>query len=142
MYDDHLQFINKINHSSNITTAKSFSNTNNKVSNASSFSNTNNKVSAASSFTNSNSRMPMGFTEPATTTTQNYINTRGGYYSTTYFDDYHQGQNPHQHLFSSSSFHAINHAAIPNRTEIATNSFMTDMNILLGTGWNEFELQM
>ncbi len=39
--------------------------------------------------------------EPATTTTQNYINTRGGYYSTTYFDDYHQGQNPHQHLYRS-----------------------------------------
>jgi hypothetical protein len=54
-------------------------------------------------------------------------------------------QNPHQHLFSSSSFHAINHASIlPSRTNelITTNSFMADMNILLGTGWNDFELQM
>lgn len=115
----------------NITTAKSFCNINHdKVSN----------TTPTSYNSSTSSGISMNFAEPATI--ENYINPRGSYYSPAYFDDYHQGQNPHQHLFSSSSFHTINHAAIPYRTEIATNSFMTDMNILLGTGWNEFELQM
>jgi hypothetical protein len=53
-------------------------------------------------------------------------------------------QNPHQHLFSSSSFHAINHASLhAGRTaEIVSNAFMLDTNLLLGSGWNDFELQM
>ncbi|CEP19240.1 hypothetical protein [Parasitella parasitica] len=68
----------------------------------------------------------------------------GGYYAPYRTDDYYEGQNPHQHLFSSSSFHTINHASIlPSRnTEIIANAFMEDINVLLGTGWNEFELQM
>lgn len=52
-------------------------------------------------------------------------------------------QNPHQHLFSSTSFHAINHAAMPTRTtELVSNAFMLDTNALLGSGWNDFEMQM
>ncbi|CAO3591369.1 unnamed protein product [Absidia cylindrospora] len=52
-------------------------------------------------------------------------------------------QNPHQHLFSSTSFHAINHAALPTRTtELVSNAFMLDTNALLGSGWNDFEMQM
>jgi hypothetical protein len=77
----------------------------------------------------------------ASAVNNHFVPSRGGYYSSPYYDD-DQGQNPHQHLFSSSSFHAINHAAMPNRTEVTANAFMLDMNILLGTGWNEFELQM
>ncbi|RCH79408.1 hypothetical protein CU098_005151, partial [Rhizopus stolonifer] len=64
----------------------------------------------------------------------------GGYYPSFCTDD----QNPHQHLFSSGSFHAVNHASIiSHRTAdlVATNSFMEDINLLLGTGWNDFELQ-
>jgi hypothetical protein len=68
----------------------------------------------------------------------------GGYYAPFKTDNYYEGQNPHQHLFSSSSFHAINHASIlPSRNiDITANAFMEDINVLLGTGWNEFELQM
>lgn len=53
-------------------------------------------------------------------------------------------QNPHQHLFSSSSFHAINHASLhASRTaEVVSNAFMLDTSMLLGSGWNDFELQM
>ncbi|SAM09382.1 hypothetical protein [Absidia glauca] len=52
-------------------------------------------------------------------------------------------QNPHQHLFSSTSFHAINHAAIPTRTpELVSNAFMLDINALFGSGWNDFEIQI
>ncbi|KAI8070720.1 Gti1/Pac2 family-domain-containing protein [Gongronella butleri] len=51
-------------------------------------------------------------------------------------------QNPHQHLFSSTSFHAINHAALTNRTELVGNAFMLDPDALLGSGWNDFEMQM
>ncbi|KAI8636875.1 Gti1/Pac2 family-domain-containing protein [Parasitella parasitica] len=68
----------------------------------------------------------------------------GTYYAPFRTDDYYEGQNPHQHLFSSSSFHTVNHASIiPNRsTDITANAFMEDISVLLGTGWNEFELQM
>lgn len=51
-------------------------------------------------------------------------------------------QNPHQHLFSSSSFHTINHASINQRIDPIANAFMIDIDALLGTGWNEFELQL
>ncbi|KAF7722728.1 hypothetical protein EC973_002821 [Apophysomyces ossiformis] len=51
-------------------------------------------------------------------------------------------QNPHQHLFSSSSFHTINHAALHTRTELVANSFMLDPNLLLGLNSGEFEMQM
>ncbi|KAI8881293.1 hypothetical protein K501DRAFT_324571 [Backusella circina FSU 941] len=51
-------------------------------------------------------------------------------------------QNPHQHLFSSSSFHTINHASISQRIDPIANAFMIDIDMLLGTGWNEFELQL
>ncbi|GAA5806139.1 hypothetical protein HPULCUR_011668 [Helicostylum pulchrum] len=113
-------FDKKFSNTSNITSAKSFSNINNKreITNA-----------------QYNNDMSMNFSPVD-------LLPRGGFHASVYNDDFHQGQNPHQHLFSSSSFHTINHAALPNRTEIATNSFMLDMNLLLGTGWNEFELQM
>jgi hypothetical protein len=51
--------------------------------------------------------------------------------------------NPYQHLYSSASFHAVNHASIiPNRNNnlITANAFMEDINAILG--WSEFELQM
>ncbi|ORY94901.1 Gti1/Pac2 family-domain-containing protein [Syncephalastrum racemosum] len=51
-------------------------------------------------------------------------------------------QNPHQHLFSSTSFHSINHSAVPMRTDIIANAFMFDPAALLGSGWNEFEMQL
>ncbi|KAI8096855.1 uncharacterized protein BX664DRAFT_67859 [Halteromyces radiatus] len=52
-------------------------------------------------------------------------------------------QNPHQHLFSSTSFHAVNHASLSIRTpELVSNAFMLDSNTLLGSGWNDFEMQM
>jgi hypothetical protein len=54
-------------------------------------------------------------------------------------EDYTQ-QNPHQHLFSSNSFHTFSHAS--HRTDIAHDSYMFDINLLLGTGWNDFEIQM
>ncbi|KAL1931706.1 hypothetical protein VTP01DRAFT_9849 [Rhizomucor pusillus] len=53
-----------------------------------------------------------------------------------------QEQNPHQHLFSSTSLHHINHAAMPLQTTVITNAFMYDPNCLLGYGWNDYELQM
>jgi hypothetical protein len=75
----------------------------------------------------------------------NFIASGGYHHPYPLFQNDDFGQNPHQHLFSSSSFHAVNHASIiPSRTNelITANSFMADMNILLGTGWNDFELQM
>ncbi|ORX60314.1 hypothetical protein DM01DRAFT_1300040 [Hesseltinella vesiculosa] len=51
-------------------------------------------------------------------------------------------QNPHQHLFSSTSFHAINHASLASRNELIGNAFMLDPDTLLGSGWNDFEMQM
>ncbi|CAO3597761.1 unnamed protein product [Absidia cylindrospora] len=63
-------------------------------------------------------------------------------FSTGYSNERHE-QNPHQHLFSSTSLHSINHAAIPTRTtELISNAFMLDTNALLGSGWNDFEMQM
>lgn len=54
-----------------------------------------------------------------------------------------QDQNPHQHLFSSTSLHAVNHSAVPMLgNEVAANAFMADPNYFLGLGWNEFEMQM
>ena len=53
-----------------------------------------------------------------------------------------QDQNPHQHLFYSTSLHAVNHSAIPMRSEVISNAFMLDPNYVLGSGWNEFEMQL
>ncbi|KAL9542184.1 hypothetical protein MBANPS3_008735 [Mucor bainieri] len=115
---------NQINSSSNISIDKNFSNTNYTSNSSSSLSNTNNDY--------------------IMTNNQMGLIASGGYYAPFKMDDYYEGQNPHQHLFSSSSFHAINHASIlPSRnTDITANAFMEDINVLLGTGWNEFELQM
>lgn len=119
----------------NITTAQSFSNVNRKA-------NRTVQLPPASSY---NCGMSLDFNSESIVnvdSVHNYLNPRGSYNSPVHASDYLQEQNPHQHLFSSSSFHAINYAAIPHRAEIAANSFMLDMNDLLGTGWNEFELQM
>ncbi|KAK4510975.1 metalloprotease [Mucor velutinosus] len=116
---------NKLPHqiSSNISIDKNFSNTN---------------------YTSSSSRLSSTSNDYNMTNNQMGLIASGGYYAPFKADDYYEGQNPHQHLFSSSSFHAINHASIlPNRnTDITANAFMEDINVLLGTGWNEFELQM
>ncbi|CAO0789817.1 unnamed protein product [Mucor circinelloides] len=108
-----------------------------------------NQISIDKNFSNTNYT---SHSAALTNTSNDYIVTNsqmgliasGGYYAPFKMDDYYEGQNPHQHLFSSSSFHAINHASIlPSRnTDITANAFMEDINVLLGTGWNEFELQM
>lgn len=131
-----IQSENKLGRSSknNITTAQSFSNINKKASNTVQM-----PVSSYSC------GMSLDFNSESTVNVDgahNYLIPRSSYNSPAYVNDYRQEQNPHQHLFSSSSFHAINYAAIPHRAELAANSFMLDMNVLLGTGWNEFELQM
>lgn len=124
----------------NITSAMSFSNTNTKKRQLVSPTTSNDNGTSINFLNNSNITAD---TTASSVIHNNFMpaTTSGGYYSSAYYDN-DQGQNPHQHLFSSSSFHAVNHAAMPNRTEIATNAFMFDINMLLGTGWNEFELQM
>ncbi|KAI9299399.1 hypothetical protein BJ944DRAFT_245300, partial [Cunninghamella echinulata] len=62
-------------------------------------------------------------------------------FSSGYSNDRYE-QNPHQHLFSSNSFHAINHASLHSRTELVSNAFSVDQASLLGLGWNDFEMQL
>ncbi|KAJ2959797.1 hypothetical protein NQZ79_g4779 [Umbelopsis isabellina] len=51
--------------------------------------------------------------------------------------------NPPNELFSSQSFHAVNHNTIQNRndTYVATNSFMNEPALVAGN-WSEYDLQM
>ncbi|GAN08858.1 conserved hypothetical protein [Mucor ambiguus] len=106
----------------------------------------NSNISIDKNFSNTNhtSRLSSTSNDYIVTNNQMGLIASGGYYAPFKIDDHYEGQNPHQHLFSSSSFHAINHASIlPSRnTDITANAFMEDINVLLGTGWNEFELQM
>ncbi|KAI8966935.1 Gti1/Pac2 family-domain-containing protein [Mycotypha africana] len=60
-------------------------------------------------------------------------------------EDFRQGQNPHQHLFFSNSFHSMNNASLSNNGHfhlVSANAHMADMNLLLKAGWNEFEIQL
>lgn len=51
--------------------------------------------------------------------------------------------NPPNELFSSQSFHAVNHNTIQNRNDayVATNSFMNEPALVAGN-WSEYDLQM
>ncbi|CAO3642489.1 unnamed protein product [Cunninghamella blakesleeana] len=62
-------------------------------------------------------------------------------FNTGYSTDRYE-QNPHQHLFSSTSFHAVNHASLHTRTELVSNAYSIDQAALLGLGWNDFEMQL
>ncbi|KAI8328308.1 Gti1/Pac2 family-domain-containing protein [Choanephora cucurbitarum] len=98
------------------------------------------KSSISSNSSNSN-QILQPVSQNQTVPEYNVMPSSMSYYPLMQVDDYQHSQNPHQHLFSSHSFHAINHASIiPQRSTdlVAANAFMVDPLL----GWNEFEWQM